>query len=356
MELQPGCEIQAEFVLSIEAQMKAWLVQILFLVAIVLVGFVPSDAATVSVPPHSLWFFFDRAPQSVQLVECRSTTSRRCEQPMPPTAQFQCAETACLYQEPLLSQGARTPVFQLIAQFPGETTARSSPPFAAHFRSEVAGYRDRHFTVKLQNQSLQVEPDDKMKPSRWETFGAALGLTQVSEMTIALLFLSVLKFDRTEMIRVLLWIGLVNLFTFPVAWFFFPSLQSFEYQSTRVFGVFSLFSAIAFSIILLKRKATTATIIRTTILWIFCLPIVLTVAFIAASFFGYAEFFPSAAGIPNLIVLPISALCIFVWQGWLLCRCQSRLTKYQSYLLSLLMNLFGLVLGSVFLPVLQRYR
>ena len=68
--------------------------------------------------PVSLWFFFDRAPESVQLVGCRSVQLRQCKQPTlliqhgicsaagclnssprsPSAAQFQCAETACLYQ------------------------------------------------------------------------------------------------------------------------------------------------------------------------------------------------------------------------------------------------------------------
>lgn len=94
------------------------------------------------------------------------------------------AETACLYQEPLSAQVSSNPVFQLIAQFPGETIARSSLPFTTNFRSGVAGYRDRPFNITTQNRSLQMQRDDKMKASRWEVFGTALALTEISEIAI----------------------------------------------------------------------------------------------------------------------------------------------------------------------------
>lgn len=351
-------------------QMKRQLLQILTALLMILSATVAS--ANAPAPPYALWFFFDHAPQSVQLVECRSL---RCEAPklliqsgtctasgclktvpsLPSDYQFQCAETACLYREPLLSQGARNPIFQLIAQFPREVIARSSPPFTADFRSEVAGYRDRHFNVTHHDQSLRVKPDDKMKPSRWELFSTALTITLISKLTIALLFLTVLKFGRTETTKVLLWIGFVNLLTFPVVWFFFPSLQPFQYNAARVFGVFSLLNAIVFSAALVKRKPTPTNVIRTAIVWFFCLPIVLIVTFIVALLVGYAEFLPSAAGIPSLITLSVSELCVFVWEGWLLSRCESSFSKRQAYSLSLVMNLFSLGLGVILLPAIQRY-
>jgi len=354
--------------------MRNRLLQMIAVLIVVFVIVLTPAIASANAPalPCFLWFFFDRAPQSVQFVECRAT---RCEAPklliqygnctasgclktppsLPSTYQFQCAETACLYREPLISQGARNPVFQLVAQFPSETVARSTPSFTTDFRSSVAGYRDRHFNITFQGNSLQVKPDEKMKPSRWELFSKALGIAQLSELLIALIFLSVLKFDRTEIIRILLWIGFVNLLTFPVAWFFFPSLQPFQYQANRIFGVFGLLYAIAFSFALIKRKATTASVIRTAIVWFFCLPAALIIAFIVALFFGYAEFLPDVVGIPTVVTLPTSELCVFMWEGWLLSRSQSDLSNRQAYLLSVLMNLFSFGLGLMLLPVLQQY-
>ena len=333
---------------------------------VTIVGVLPICASTNA--PYSLWLFFDRAPQAVQIVDCRSTRSRQCEQlliqygtctassclnipsSLKSGDQFQCAETSCLYQEPHLSSEPRHSVFQLIVQFPNETIAQSTPPFIANFRGDIAGYRDRHFNITMQHRSLQVKPDDNMKPSRWETFGTALSLTELSKIAIALL--AVLKFQKFEAVRVLLWIGFANLLTFPVMWFFFPSLHSFQYHSTRVFGVFSLLNAIAFSIVLVRRKPTIASLIRTAIAWFFCSPIVLIVAFIVASFFGYEEFLPSATGIPKRIILPVSEICVFIWEGWLLSCCQSSLSRRYAYLLSLLMNLFSLGLRLLLLPAL----
>lgn len=324
--------------------------------------------------PYSLWFFFDRTPDAVQLVQCQSTSSLLCDQPtlliqhgsctasdclmtkpvLPPNYKFQCAETACLYQEPPFSQGSRNPVFQLIAQFSNQ--ARSSPPFTTNFRSRIAGYHDRYFTVSTEDQSLMVQPDEKMKPTRWEMFGTALSITQLSKLAIALLFLSVLKFSSSQLSRVLLWIGFINLLTFPVVWFFFPSLQAFQYRSTRVFGIFSLLNAIVFSLVLINRKAmTTETIIRTAMLWFFCLPIVLIIAFFFAALFGYTEFLPEASGVSSTITLPVSEICVTLWEGWLLSKSQSGLSKHQCYLLSLLMNLLSLALGLALLPALQQF-
>lgn len=333
-----------------------------------------STLANAPAPPYSLWFFFDRAPEAVQFIECRSNNSLLCEQPtlliqhgtctasgcltakpkLSSDYTFQCAETACLYKEPHFSQKSKSSVVQLIAQFSNQ--ARSSPPFIADFRSTIAGYRNRHFTVNTQDQSLIVQPDEAMKPTRWEMFGRALTITQLSDLAIALLFLAILKFNKSQISRILLWIGFVNLLTFPIVWFFFPSLQAFQYRSTRVFGIFSLLNAIVFSLALINRKKiTTKTIIRTVIIWFFSLPIVSIVAFFFAALFGYAEFLPSAFGVPSAITLPASEACVTLWEGWLLSKSQSDLSKSQSYLLSLLMNLISLMLGLALLPALQQF-
>jgi hypothetical protein len=345
------------------------------LLLILIFGLLLAQPASADVPaqPHSLWFYFDRAPEAVQFVECKSTSSLLCDQPklliqhgnctdvvclktqpvLRSPYKFECAETACLYQEPLQSQGSRNSIFQLIVQFSNQ--ARSTPPFTTDFRSRIAGYRDRHLTVSSQDKSLQVDPDEAMKPTRWEVFGLALTITQSSELAIALLCLGVLKFNRSQVAKVLLWIGFVNLLTFPVVWFFFPSLQAFQYRSTRIFGAFSLLNAIGFSLALVNRKMiTTKTVIRTGIIWFFCLPIVLIVAFLFAVLFSYSEFLPAASGISSLITLPASEICVTIWEGWLLARSQSGLSNYQSYWLSLLMNLCSFLLGLALLPVLQQ--
>jgi hypothetical protein len=345
------------------------------LLLILIFGLLLAQPASADVPaqPHSLWFYFDRAPEAVQFVECKSTSSLLCDQPklliqygnctdvvclktqpiLRSPYKFECAETACLYQEPLQSQGSRNSIFQLIVQFSNQ--ARSTPPFTTDFRSRIAGYRDRHFTVSSQDKSLQVDPDEAMKPTRWEVFGLALTITQISELAIALLCLGVLKFNRSQVTKVLLWIGFTNLLTFPVVWFFFPSLQAFQYRSTRIFGAFSLLNAIGFSLALVNRKTiTTKTVIRTGIIWFFCLPIVLIVAFLFAALFSYSEFLPAASGISSFITLPASEICVTIWEEWLLARSQSGLSNYQSYWLSLLMNLGSFLLGLALLPVLQQ--
>lgn len=351
------------------------IVQLLISVFAVLL---PTIALAAAIPPPYLWFVFDRAPESVQLVECQSLTSSTepllCEQPtlliqsgicqvagcltekqiLKPPYQLHCAETICLYEEPR-SKTKSEPIFKLVAQIPGASTARSSPPFRTRYRSPIAGYRDRHLNVSVA-QYLRIRPDDQLKPSRWEVFGTALSLTLVSEIAIALLFLAILRLNKNQALQILLLVGFANLLTFPVFWFFFPSLQFFQYASTRVFGVFNVLISVIFSVVLIKRKAITARIIiRTGIIWFFSLPIALLLAFIAAFIVGYSEFLPSVAGISQSMTLPASMIYTIVWEAWIIERSQSYLSRYQVYLLSLLMNLISLAVGLTFLPTLRQF-
>ncbi len=275
---------------------------------------------------------------------------------------FECAEHTCLYKGVSLSDPPLAPYLKLVGQF--QNRARSSQAFITDFRSPIAGYADRHLLVKTLDEELVVLPDRQaMKPSRWEVFGRALAITEISELAIlwslatpiAAVFFGWRKCTREFTTRMLTAVALVNLFTFPVVWFFFPSLQPFQYLATRVFGATSLIIAIAFSVALIRLKTINPkTLIRIFTIWLISSPLVIAMAGVIAFWVSYGESFPSSAGIPSWLTLPASEVFAIVTEAWLLLRLsQHHLSLAQASLISVLMNGVSFGLGIAFLPALR---
>jgi hypothetical protein len=330
--------------------------------------------ANAPAPPAYLWLQFDRAPQAVQLLDCRDLL---CETPtllaqrgtcqgsdcfkttpiLSSSDRFACAHQTCLYQEPWVSSKRRPPYFKLIAQFSGSNSVKASLPFISDFRRPIAGYGDRHLIVTTHAEMLMVRRDERIQPSRWQTFSQALGITQGSELAIGLAVLAWRKFGRKRILTILLTIGLVNFLTFPVVWFFFSSLQSFQYSTTRVFGVFFLIISVLFSTFLIRQSnLTPRSLLRIFTLWFFSTPLLLILAGLVAFLVGYGEALPSAIGLPSFITLPASEIYAVLWEAWLIRQLnQSEFNWRQALLLSTLMNALSLILGLVFLPQIQPF-
>jgi hypothetical protein len=307
-----------------------------------------------TLPPH-LWFRFQTASaqpvtlKGVQFAVCRTETCDRaillmqsgtCDQAgciktapaLKPPHRFDCAESTCLYAE------SRNPPsgtrFKLIAQI--QNRVLSSAPFTSDFRSAV-GQRDR--TVRVAEQ-LTVTRDHQPRPTRWETFWRGLLLTEVSEWTVAAIAWRYLP--RPIFRQTLALIGLTNLLTFPVVWFFLPALQPFQYGSTRVFGAVSVAIALVFSSYLVTRSRLTPKIlVRTGTLWLLALPVGLAMGFGLSS--ALTEGLPSAAGLPRLGTDLAAAGFAIAWETWVL-RAATRgvMTIAQTVWLSGLMNLVSL--------------
>jgi hypothetical protein len=352
---------------------KIYSVLFSLLISLVGIGWIAS-VAIANTPSHPayIWFSFDRAPTAVQFIGCRNLL---CEQQtllmqsgacqgsgclntaplLKAPHRFECAENVCLYEESPLADPPIQPAFQLIAQFPNGV--RTSASFTPNFRSAIAGYGDRHINVISQGDSLRLDPDEHMKPSRWQTFANALVLTQVSELLFAGIVLTWRRINRSIATQILLTIGFINLLTFPIVWFFFPSLQSFQYSTTRTFGIFSIIVASVFSLgLAFQKNVTTQSIIRLASIWLLLSPLMFVAAFLAAFFIGYEELLPSASGLPSTVVLPASVVCTIVWKGWFIRRVsQNRLSRWQSFLLSTLMNTLSLGLGLLFIPAAKQF-
>lgn len=349
----------------------------LVLVSLGMLGFSPNRAtANAPAPPAYLWFQFDRAPQAVQLIDCRNLL---CETPTllaqcgtcrgseclttPPILKapdrFECAQQTCLYQESWFSPQRRQPYFKLVAQFSDQTSdsIKTSQPFISDFRRSIADYGDRHLIVTTHGDMLVVRRDERMQASRWQTFSQALSITQVSELTIVLAVLAWRKLNKKKILTIVFSVGLINLLTFPVVWFFFPSLQSFQYSTTRIFGVFALIISLIFSSVLIRqRDLTVRSLLRIFTIWFFSTPVLLIVAGLIAFFVGYGEALPPSIGLPSFFTLPASELYAILWEAWLIRRTnQAEFSWRHALLLSMLMNVLSLVLGFVFLPNIKPF-
>jgi hypothetical protein len=229
--------------------------------------------ANVAAPPAYAWFTFtDTASkpvfvQGVQLAECRTMTCEQavlllqtgtcsasgCLRSAPvltsPLDRFECAENRCLYVEKVVSDRKTGPYFKLIAQV--ASGVRSSKGFRLSLKSPLESTVSENLRVTVSEAELAIAPDPRpSQPTRLDLFWLAFGLTQVTELAVTALLMWRLKVDQSSFIKLLVAIAFINLLTFPVVWFFFPSLQPFQYRSLRVVGALSLVEAIGFSVLL----------------------------------------------------------------------------------------------------------
>ncbi len=332
--------------------------------------------ANAPAPPAYAWFKFEGAEsafQGAQLAECRS---QQCTQPillmqsgtcteagclksspiLSAPHRFDCAGNICLFVEPSFTQRSTGPYYKLLAQF--SDRVRISEAVALNIKSALAGYSARYLRVNVRAVDLAIVPDTTpMKPSRWEVFGKALALTQISELVVAALWLRWLKFEKQPLGQALVAIAFVNLLTFPVVWFFFPSLQPFQYTTSRVFGMIILGIASLFGALLATRPIVTLKTLRNVFIgWLVSLPIVLVIGFFLAIVFGYGESLPPVNGVSSLITLPASEVFAVVFEGWLIyCLNKPSISLQQAGLLSLTMNVVSMALGLWLLPATQLF-
>ncbi|KAM3099219.1 hypothetical protein ACKFKF_15555 [Phormidesmis sp. 146-12] len=373
--LQSQCQYAAGW-LEMTRSWTGCLKGFLALIASLLLMTTSADA-NAPAPPSYFWMTFQGRDakavnvEGAQFVECATKTCDRpillmntgictgedCLKSSPILSaphRFDCVQNTCLYAESQFSQRSTGPYYKLVAQFDDRT--KTTPAFPLDLQNPLVGYPKR-LSVTVQPDDLTIEVDRApMKPTRWEMFGIALGLTQIAELSLAALCLWRLKIERLVM-RILVAIAFINLLTFPVVWFFFPALQPFQYTTTRVFGVLSLLIAIGFSIFLATRsEITIRTLQKVFLVWLLSLPVVLAIGFVVAIFLGYGESLPPAMGVPSLITLPASEIFAVGWEAWLIDRLsQKRLIFAQVLTLSLLMNLVSLILGLVLLPAIQQF-
>lgn len=341
-------------------------------------------------PPPMNWFLLSYSTsqptlQGLQIAECNTAT---CEQPtlfiqygecfatgcLKPNAKtsqiakdyrFDCADNRCLLIEvntfpidqPETQEQSKEQTnkwFRLIGQF--SDRLRLSSPMFKNPQTKNASFSYRAFwQVQVTKDSLQLVEEDRqlyfifltpLQEYTSQMFYSGWLLTITSEVLIASIFLWWRKVSRQNIVRTLVAIAMVNLFSYPVVWSFFTSLEPFQILLGRYLGISSLVVALVYGLIMYGRRSASSKKIIFISLLAF---IVLNIAggFIAL-WFGYGNRLPIAQGIPYRWTMPISEVFAVVYEAWLIATLSlGQLSLKQSGVLSLLTNVTSLVLGLI---------
>jgi len=217
-------------------------------------------------PPPMNWFLLSYSTsqptlQGLQIAECNTAT---CEQPtlfiqygecfatgcLKPNAKtsqiakdyrFDCADNRCLLIEvntfpidqPETQEQSKEQTnkwFRLIGQF-SDRLRLSSPMFKPQTKNASFSY-SAFWQVLVTKDSLQLGPEEDrqlyfiftpLQEYTRQMFYSGWLLTITSEVLIASIFLWWRKVSRQNIVRTLVAIAMVNLFSYPVVWSFFPS-------------------------------------------------------------------------------------------------------------------------------------
>ncbi|MFM7603256.1 MAG: hypothetical protein ACKO7R_18985 [Pseudanabaena sp.] len=364
------------------------LIGVLAIAMIVL--FASTASANAPPPPPMNWFKFSyplgqQTLQGIQIAECSTAT---CEQPrlfiqhgecrdvgclkspaialnIDKSYQFKCASDRCLLVSDLVNTFSTDKTklqddphrwFRLIGQFADRL--RLSPPILKDARERTALFpHSGVWQVQVAQDSLQItQEEDKLayflltpvQEYTSQMFLTGWLLTITSELLVGAIWLWWRKASQQKISRVLMTIAMVNLFSYPVVWSFFPSLEPFQILLGRYFGISSLFVAMFYGLAMYeKRQASSKKIVFFSLLIFIGMNIL--GGFIAL-WFGYGNRIPIAEGIPYRFTLPISEVFAVVYEAWLICTLSlGQLSLKQAGLLSLLTNITSLLLGFIFL-------
>lgn len=325
--------------------------------------------ANVAPPVPRIWFVFTYAtsqPVSLQGAQLAGCSTPACEQPVLLLQQGICDRPGCLDASPTLGGlpnrfecAAKTCLaviynyegqyFKLIGQF--SDGVRSSPVLSPpHHYWATWTWR-----VTVSDSDLSVTTDTTSpQPDRFGLFLIGLVLTLVVELTVAALYLLRLKANPSLLRETLIIIGLINLLTFPVVWFFFPSLTPFHPGPLRAIGNVTLVLALLYGAALVYLRLSPPTKLRRIGfgLTIASLPLALLCIFFTLFLSAYGETPPFAAGVSPLITIPASEIFAFSSEAILLTLLSRRaLSLGQAGLLSLLMNGASFLVGLLVIPV-----
>ncbi len=366
--------------------MKWKLLNLVGILAIAIVLFALPAIANAPAPPPMNWFVLSYPTeqptlQGLQIAECNTAT---CEAPtlfiqygecldkgclrqsaitsqIENTYRFNCAENRCLLLDIVNTYSGnqnrikvQSRWFRLIGQF--SDRLRISKPVLKDSREKNTNFPSSGFwKVAVTNDSLQVIQEENkhlyfvftpLQEYTSQMYFTGWLLTISSELLIASLFLWWRKISQQKILRTLVAIAMVNLFSYPVVWSFFPSLEPFQILLGRYFGISSLIVAILYALIIYStRKAASKKIIFISLLAFILLNI--TGGFIAL-WFGYGKRLPIAEGIPYRFTMTLSEVFAVVYEAWAIATLSlGQLSLKQAGMLSLITNATSLILGLI---------
>ncbi len=185
-----------------------------------------------------------------------------------------------------------------------------------------------------------------------QNFGPAFLLTLITEVLIGLVFL--LAFKKPPL-PLLLLIGLMQALSFPVVWFFFPSLQAWQMPNNRFLGLLLLGVAVLFGglLVWMRRATKRNTRVLSIVALVVAVPITVVCLFFGLIIAGYGfSQFPTAAGLPYPFMLVGAEAFAVIYEATLIFLLSNRsLSLKQSGLMSLTANTMSFGLGLLLFPI-----
>jgi hypothetical protein len=318
-------------------------------------------------PPSEVWFTFDYETsqrvklEGVQLVGCDTID---CFQPVLLQQYGVCNDVACLSSSPKLTDWSDTfecagnrcrsashkyemTHFKLVVQFSDQV--RLSKVLDG-LPTEYWG-RQIVWRVTVKDAGLLVVPDTNLEQpvDRLGLFLVGLLSTQLIELIIAASYLWLwMRVDVKRLVNILLIVFLVHLVTFPMVWFFFPSLGQFQPGYARTIGVFSLIVTILYATLLafiyiVKHRNRRLGLIGLSLI---SLPMTFFCFFILLFLSAYGNYSVLAKGLSPGVILLTSEIFAVVGEAVLITiLSKGTLSWRQAGVMSLLANTTSFVWG-----------
>lgn len=253
---------------------------------------------------------------------------------------FECISVRCRVASASYDEG----LFKLIVQFSDRTRMSQVVGNLPSGWGEESAWR----VIVRETRLILVEDDRVAKAG--QLFLTGLVFTQFIELLIASIYLRWLESDLASLLRRLRMIFMINLATFPVVWFFFPSLGQFQPVAVRRNGLFVLILSLYYASVLAHSylsasKKRRITVVILALLTLPVLPLCYLVYLLATG----ADYRVPAAGLsPNAILLASEAFVIMCEAALLATLSKRTLSLRQAGLLSLALNTSSCLLGLAF--------
>lgn len=335
---------------------------------------IPAAASANAGPaPSRLWMTFEyetAKPVSLEGIQLIACDTPGCEQPVLLQQYGNCFSPGCIQASPSLTlsqepecRGSRCmmsfyPVsseiteVKLVAQF--EDGLRES----RLFDGKLMHFRTTAWRVTVHDSGLTVSVDLGFRDpfEAYNSFFEYFAFTLAIELLIAALALGgLLKLDRVSIYKGLAYVLLVNIISYPVTWFFWPSLARFQPDGYRQAGYFFIASAAVFAALFVNISlAEGKTRLRRIIITVVLLLVVVFLSFIWLFVSLFGNYTIAVRGLPTSITIVLAETFAITFEAvliYILARKALKVGLRRAVLISLVMNFSSYLLGKFVLAL-----
>ncbi len=351
---------------------------LVMLLSLTVLSFIPTASARANAGPipDRYWFNFEDefghpiSPEGVQLVGCRDDCSidilllsngvcklPGCLQDEPQIHgegdQLDCAGATCLAASFEFYDHSQE--YRMVAQIDGQVYASLPQPF-----HEFGGFMDYPFRVVVSPPGLEMIEDPNFEiPDRGMEGGFFFSLlvTLFVELLVAGMYLGIgLRKRGAALANLLVLVVLADLVTFPLVWFFFPSLAPFAPPGMRALGKYFLVPALVFTLlaaVIYNQKGIDRRSRWPVILLVLAVALTPVCAFLVEYGAAYTDYNTRpAGGLPgSWLLLASEVFAVLFEAGFIYFLSRKALVLKHALLLSLLMNLASYLAGLVILTI-----